>query len=438
MFFTDPARVHPLIQRGDGVYLYDVAGKRYIDGTAGIAVVNVGHGRAEVAQAMKEQAESVAYAAPNIFSNIPAEALASRLGQLTPGDLKYFHFVSGGSEAVEVAMKLARQYFYDQGYLDRYVVLSRKISYHGATMGALSISGYEGRTRKFKPLLLEYPKVEPCYCYRCPFGLEYPGCGVKCAHDLDTVIREVGPGRVSAFIAEPVVGAAGGALVPPPEYFPLIREICDRWGILFIADEVMTGFGRTGKYFAVEHWDAVPDMMTVAKGLSSGYSPMGAVMIGQKLASAFQENPFEHVLTFGAHPVGAAAASAVLGIMERENLASRAASVGGHLLAEMERLLENPMVGDVRGLGLMAGIELVMDKAKRTPFPKDLKVSQRLSRACLDRGLTIYPGSGTAGGAGDHFLLCPPLIMKESEASEVVDILEDATLNVYQEVSSLL
>jgi adenosylmethionine-8-amino-7-oxononanoate aminotransferase len=345
--------------------------------------------------------------------------------------------VSGGSEAVETAIKLARQAHLENGQMQRYLVIARRQSYHGATLGALSATGMGPRRAPYLPLLLDFPHIAPAYCYRCPFDREYPGCDLACAHELEEAILRAGPERVSAFIAEPVVGSACGATVPPPEYFPLIREICSRYGVLFIADEVITGFGRTGRHFGITHWDAVPDMMVVAKGLSGGYAPLGAVVASERIRHVFDESDtaFEHIFTYAANPLSAATALAVLGIYVREGLASRAARMGELLFQKAEALGDHPIVGDVRGLGLLLGIELVMDKKTKRPFPPEVRASRRLAAKALARGLVIYPGGGSIDGAqGDHFLICPPLVIREPEIDDLVGMLDEALAELEQEL----
>ncbi|MDX2414450.1 MAG: aminotransferase class III-fold pyridoxal phosphate-dependent enzyme, partial [Desulfobacterales bacterium] len=272
LFTLDPTRNYPRLVRGEGVYVYDDQGKQYLDAIAGIGVVSIGYGRERVANAIASQAARLPYVAPNIFCNEPADRLADYIALLLPGDIKSIHFTSGGSEAVEAAIKIGRQYYYERGLKSKHLVISRWTSYHGATLGALSATGMHGRRKKFAPYLCDWPHISPAYCYRCPFGKAYPGCELPCARELERTIDQVGADKVMAFIAEPIVGAAGAALVPPPEYWPVVRDICNRHDILLIADEVITGFGRTGKPFAVNHWDVVPDMITMAKGLSGGYS----------------------------------------------------------------------------------------------------------------------------------------------------------------------
>ena len=428
VFPLNPAREYPTLVRGEGIFVYDQDGNEYIDAIAGIAVTLLGHGEPRVAKAIGEQAETLTYCISNIFSNEPAETLSQRLGTLTPSTLQHFLFTSGGSEATEVAIKLARQYYLARGQ-DRHLVIGRWQSYHGATLGALSATGHRGRRAKFQPLLLGFPHIEPNYCYRCPFGKTFPDCEMECAWALETAIQEAGPERVAAFIAEPVVGAAAGATVPPPEYFPIIREICDRYDVLFIADEVITGFGRTGKTFGIEHWSVTPDVMTMAKGMSGGYAPLGAVAVSDRVWSVFSEQqvPFDHIFTYAANPLSAAVGSTVLDIVVEDDLVNRAANQGEYLFEQAERLRRHALIGDIRGRGLLLGVELVADRETTEPFPPEVGASARLAAHCFERGLVIYPGSGCVDGVrGDHFLLCPPLVVTEAQIDRIIELLDQA------------
>jgi adenosylmethionine-8-amino-7-oxononanoate aminotransferase len=429
IFPLDYARDYPVLVRGEGSWVWDERGKRYLDAVAGMGVVTVGHGSRRVAEAVGHQASTLAFCISNIFSNERAAALAAKLGRLTPGDLNHFQFTSGGSEATEVAIKLARQYHLERGRDGKHLVIARWQSYHGATLGALSATGMPGRRRRFEPLLLDFPHIAPNYCYRCPFGESYPSCGMACALDLEQAIRRAGPDRVAAFIAEPVVGAAAGATVPPPEYFPIVREICDRHDVLFIADEVITGVGRTGRNFGIEHWGVVPDLMTMAKGLSGGYAPLGAVAISDRIADVFRSRrvAFDHILTYAANPLAAAAACEVLDIVVEECLVERAARLSEPFFARGRRLLAHPIVGDVRGLGLLMGVELVRDPKTKAPFPPEQKVAALVAGEALRRGLVLYPGTGTADGtAGDHFLICPPLTIEEAHLDLLFELLDES------------
>ncbi len=414
----------PLIERAEGVRLWDVDGKEYIDATSGaIAVISVGHGRQEVVDAMAEQGRKFSYVQGGRFRHEVADELATELARFTPGDLNRAIFVSGGSEANETAIKLARAYQLIKGNLDRHLVLSRERSYHGNTLGALAVSGYDQRRAPYEPLLLNIPKVCEVNYYRDDSGLSYEEYGRVCADDLERAIQEAGPRRVSAFIAEPIVGAAGAATTPPAGYFERIREICDAYDILFIADEVITGLGKTGRNFGIDHWGVAPDIIVTAKGLAGGYAPLGAVLVSERVEQVFKdaEQPFMHGYTYMSHPVSCAAGLAVLRIIEREGLIQNAAERGGLLFEQLEHLkAEHPLIGDIRGKGLLAGIELVRDRDTKEPLDPELGVSLRLVQAALDHGITVYPCQ-TGPGHSDQFLVSPPLVSTPDDIEEIVN-----------------
>jgi adenosylmethionine-8-amino-7-oxononanoate aminotransferase len=422
LFTLDPRRIYPVLTRGEGVHVWDAEGNRYLDAIAGIATVTLGYGRTEVVEALASQAARLPFAASNIFANEPVIELARAVAEVAPGDLDWVHFTSGGSEAIEVAIKMARQYHVERGQPKRHLVIGRQTSYHGATIAGLSVAGAQLRRRKYEPLLMAAPHIPAAYCYRCPWGLEYPGCGLPCASDLERTIATLGEENVAAFIVEPIVASVGGAIPPRPEYFPEIREICDRHGVLLIVDEVVTGFGRTGKAFAVDHWNVVPDLMVVGKGLSGGYAPLGAVVARRKIHQAFVDTgaPFEHIFTYGGNPISAAAGLVVLDIWAREQLTESVASLAGEFAAALEGFRAFEFVGDVRSVGFMAGIEFVADRATREPFPADLRFGSVVRDACLHAGVITYPGSGMADGTrGDIISLYPPLTFTRADIDDM-------------------
>jgi adenosylmethionine-8-amino-7-oxononanoate aminotransferase len=415
--------------RGEGCYLYDADGRRYLDGAAGFVVANLGHGNAEIADVMGQQARTLALAPFSIFVNEPALRLAARLARYTPGDLDHAVFTSGGSEAVEVAVKLARQYWIEAGQPSKYKIVGRWQSYHGNTLGTLSIGGNRPRRKPYAPLLVDLPKIPERYPCRCPPDVPTAEWGWRGADALEATILAEGPDTVAAFIAEPVVGATLGSAPAPPGYFQRIRQICDRYGVLFIADEVMTGFGRTGRRFGIEHWDVVPDLMAVAKGITAGYAPLGAAICSARIYATFRggSGQFVNLFTYGANPLCCAVGDVVLRLTEEQDLAGRAERVGAHLRGRLEPLIDSPLVGDVRGLGLMLGLEFVQDKATKTPFPPAARVAARVADAALQRGLFVYPGSGTLDGErGDHLMVAPPLIITEAECDELATTLTAA------------
>ncbi|MGB8540068.1 MAG: aspartate aminotransferase family protein [Candidatus Acidiferrales bacterium] len=411
---------YPQATRGEGCFVYTDDGRRFLDASGGAAVVTIGHGVKEVAQAMADQASRLAYVHSSQFHTEVAEKLAQRILALAPEGMRArgrVYFTSGGSEATETALKLARQYWLECGESKRFRVISRLQSYHGSTLGALSVSGNVRRREPFAPMLPEWGHIPPCYCYRCPYGLRYPECNVGCADELNRMLERDGSGNVAAFIFEPVVGATLGAVPPPDGYVQRIAEICRRHGILLIADEVMTGMGRTGKPFAVEHWGATPDMILVGKGIASGYAPLGAVIVTGHIAETISKGSgtFLHGFTYNAHPVATAAGNAVLDYIERENLFARVDLVGREMPAALEPLKRFSVVGDVRGMGLLWGIEFVQDAKTREPFPHDARIASRIQDDLLEDEIMTYPIQGCVDGMrGDHILLAPPFTITSS------------------------
>jgi adenosylmethionine-8-amino-7-oxononanoate aminotransferase len=431
VLYRDLQRAYPTIVRGEGVYLWDDRGKRYLDGSGGAsAVTSIGHGVKEIADAMADQARKVAFVPMHMFTSEPLPALAAAVAAFAPGDLNKVWFVSGGSEATENAAKLARQYWLEKGRPQKSIVLGRWQSFHGNLFGSMAFGGHTIRRRKYVPMLQESSHLPPMYCYRCHFKQTYPSCDTYCADYLERLIRMQGAEHVAAFIAEPVVGATLGAVPPVPEYFPKIREICDRYEVLFIADEVMTGFGRTGANFGVDHWGVVPDMIATAKGISGGYIPLGAVIVRDPIVAAFEQNRSNFVggHTYSGHPVAAAVGLAVLRYIQEHGLVQNAREVGAYLLDGLRRLqARHPIVGDVRGLGLMVGLEFVADRKTRAPFPPEREIARAIAVEALERGLVSYPGTGSVDGVmGDHMKFTPPLILSREQADELVTLLDAA------------
>ena len=414
-----------MLDRADGVYVWDVAGNRYLDAIAGIAVTNIGYGRTEVAEAIAAQAARLPFAIGNIFANEPAIRLAGVVADLTPGDLDWVHFCTGGSEAVEIALKIARQYHVERGEPQRDHYISRWTSYHGATLGGLSVGGSVLRRRKYEPVLLaNTPHIRAPYEYRCPWPQSHPRCGAAAAGELEEAIQRAGPERVAAFIAEPVVASVGGAIQPQADYFGRIREICDRYDVLFIVDEVVTGFGRTGVNFAIEHYGVVPDILVMGKGISGGYAPLAAVAVRDHVRDVFadQHVPFEHIFTFGGNPVSAAAGLAVLDIWQRERLVENAVRLAPAFAAALQPLWDFPFVGDIRTIGFMAGIEFVADRATKEPLPPGRRAAATIREAGLRNGIVTYPGTGMADGTrGDIISLYPPLTFSQDDLDEMRD-----------------
>lgn len=430
VFYRRATHPHPVIERGEGVYLYDTEGRRYMDGSGGAIVVNIGHGVREVAQAMAEQAAQAAYAHGTMFTSRPLEEYARALAEITPlPDARFFPMCSG-SEAVETAIKLARQVQVERGQASRHLTIARWQSYHGATLGALAMTGKPNMRRLFQPMLPQTPHIPPPYCYRCPYGQTHPGCGIRCAEALAVEIKQVGAENAAAFIAESISGATLGAVVPPPEYWPRIRQICDEYGLLMIVDEVMAGFGRTGRLFGFQHWDVVPDVVTMGKGTTGGYYPLSITAVRGEWADVILNGSgnFVHGGTFSHHAVGAATGLATLRYLQEHDLVAAAARKGTLLGQKLRAALEGlPSVGDVRGIGLMWGVEFVADRASKAPFPPQMHFARRVADVAFGRGLIVYPGSGCVDGvSGDLVMLGPPLIITEEQMDEMVALLSGA------------
>jgi hypothetical protein len=427
---------YPRAVRGEGCFIYTDDGRRFLDASGGAAVVTIGHGVESVARAMAEQASRLAYVHSSQFHSAVVEKLASRILKVAPREMQNggrVFFTSGGSEATETALKMARQYWIERGEKKRFRVISRKQSYHGSTLGALSVSGNVRRRERFAPMLPDWGHLAPCYCYRCPFGLRYPECNVECADALDRLLTAEGAQDVAAFIFEPVVGATLGAVAPPAGYVQRIAEICKRHGILLIADEVMTGMGRTGKPFAVEYEGVSPDMILVGKGIASGYAPLGAVIASGEVAGAiaYGSATFLHGFTYSGHPVAVAAANAVLDFIEREQLFERVEPVGRELRDALEGLRKYSVVGDVRGKGLLLAIEFVSDAATHEPFPADAHIATRIQADAMEAGVMTYPIQGCVDGTrGDHILIAPPYTINSQLIGMLVEGVERAVADL--------
>ncbi len=421
----------PVAVAGQGVYLTDASGRQYLDACGGAAVSCLGHGHPAVAAAMHAQIDRLAYTHTSFFTTPPAEALADQLARTAPAGMDQVYFVSGGSEAIEAALKMARQYFVEIGEPERSVFLARRQSYHGNTLGALAVGGNQSRRRLFAPLLIDVRHVAPCYAYRDLRPGETPEAyGARLADELDTTIAACGPRRVIAFVAETVGGATSGALTPVPGYLAKVREVCNRHGVLLILDEVMCGMGRTGTLHACEQEGVVPDLLTVAKGLGGGYQPIGAVLVQRRMVDAMAAGSgfFQHGHTYLGHPVACAAALAVQLVIERDGLLANVRARGESLAARLaRRFADHPHVGDIRGRGLLQAVELVRDKETKAPFDPAHALHARIKREGMARGLMTYPMGGTIDGhVGDHILLAPPFIVEESHLDVIVDRLHGA------------
>jgi len=439
VFRNDLNKEYPVVEKGEGVYLYDKEGKRYLDGAGGMVVVGIGHGVKEIAQAMEKQAEEVAFTSRLRFSSAPAEELAEKLCGATRGEFEKVYYATSGSEATEISVKLARKYHIDNGEPSRFKVISRWGSYHGATTGALSWSGHVQRRRDYIPYLHDSTHIAPAYCYRCWFGQEPKSCNLECAEALEHEILYQGPENISAFIAEPIVGSTLAVVAPRENYFQKIREICDRYGVLLILDEVMTGFGRTGRFFAYEHFNMIPDIIAIGKGLTSGYFPMAGVMTTLKVweTIAQKSGSFVSGHTYSATPLGCAVGNKTFDYLIEHNLIERSAKMGKILLNALETLKQHPTVGDVRGKGLMVGIEFVKDKETKETIDKKIAFSSQISKEATKRGLLVSAGVGCADGQnGDSIHLGPPFIITEEQINDLVNILDNAIFEVESKLNS--
>lgn len=419
-----------IIVSGKGCLVWDIEGREYIDGLAGIYTTQVGLGRKEIYDAMYAQAEKLAFYPPfQYYATVPFIELSKKLSEIAPGSLSRVFLTNGGSESNETALKMIRQYHYNKGFPSKYKFIARRGSFHGDTFGALSAHGLTAYRQKFGPLVPGFRHVAPPYCYRCSFGQTYGRCDFECVKAVEEMIIFEGPETMAGFIGEPIQNALGD-VVPPKEYWPRIREICDKYGLLLIMDEVCTGFGRTGKWFGCEHWDIVPDILVVAKGMSSGYQPIGAAIVTKEVGDAFYgeaDKAFMGGYTFGGHPITCAAALANIEIMEKESLVARAKEMGDYLFGELEGFKEHKVVGDIRGLGLQIGIELVKDKASKEKFPPEERVGIRIRDRAFELGLMIRERYDTLG-------LAPPLILTKEEADRILEILDRAISDIEAEL----
>ena len=421
----------PVAVGGKGVELFDENGKSYIDASGGAAVSCLGHGHPDVLAALHKQLDALAYAHTGFFTTDVAEKLADRLIADAPPGLDHVYLVSGGSEAIEAALKMARQYFVEKGESQRRHIIARRQSYHGNTLGALATGGNEWRRAQFKPLLIETHHIDPCYAYRLrQEGESDEAYAARAAQALEDKILELGADQVIAFVAETVVGATAGAVPPVADYFKRIRAICDRYGVLLILDEVMCGMGRTGTLHACEQDGIAPDLMTIAKGLGGGYQPIGAVLLSKSIFEAFAKGSgfFQHGHTYMGHPMAAAAGLAVQEVIARDGLLANVGAMGAYLQRRLEeRFANHAHVGDIRGRGLFRGVELVSDRSSKEPFDPARKLHALVKRQAMARGLMVYPMGGTIDGVrGDHVLLAPPFIVNEGHVDAIVERLSDS------------
>ncbi|MFK7890906.1 MAG: aspartate aminotransferase family protein [Granulosicoccus sp.] len=412
--------------RAEGIYLWDDTGKQYLDGSSGPMTCNIGHGNAVVLAAMHEQMQSATFGMRLHFETSPAESLATRLAQIAPGKLDQVFFTSGGSEAVESAMKLARAHALATGEAQRWKVISRYPAYHGCTLGALAVTGYSPMTAPFDPMMVQMPKVPAPRAYLDGLDIDNPATGCHYADMLEQKILDEGPETVLAFLVEPVGGASTGALVPPAGYMRKIRDICNRYGVLLIHDEVISGGGRTGRFFSGDHWDVTPDLITLSKGFGAGYMPLGAVIMHADLADrVIDASNYLHGFTYGGNPLGCAAGLAVLDEIENRQMMANAVTMGSELRSRLEGLMQRyEIIGDVRGMGLLQAFELVSDRKTMAPLPKELNAYDRLVEIAYANGLIIYARRSRGGVNGDHFLVAPPMIITIAQIDEIMEKLE--------------
>jgi adenosylmethionine-8-amino-7-oxononanoate aminotransferase len=424
VFYRKLSRTYPLVVRGEGAWLVDVEGRRYLDASGGAFVANLGHGVREIGEAMAEQASRIAYVNGTAFTTEPVEALARELARLLPAPLDKLYFLSSGSEAVEAALKLARQHWVEVGRPSKHKIVALSPAYHGNTLLALSASAREHYKTYYREWLVDVHRVPAPYAYRCECrGAAGAACPVCDGTVLDAALDALGPDRVAAFIAEPIGGSSTGHSVPRPDYFRRVREICDRRDVLFIADEVLVGAGRTGTWWAVEPFGVVPDIMVLGKGITGGYAPLSAVAASRRVVDPIAKGSgaLLHAQTFSHHPVLAAAGLAAVRHVERHGLVERCSRMGDLLHARLQALRALPHVGDVRGRGLLAGVELVQDVETRAPFPRKVRFAERLAEAALEAGLMTWTNVGQANGVdGDLCCLAPPFVVDEGEIEELV------------------
>lgn len=414
-WYKEPGRLKVLV-KGEGVRVTDIEGKTYIDGAAGWQFGLVGHGRTEIGEAIRDQATKLAIVAPE-FANIPAIRLAEKLAEVTPGNLTKVSFANSGSEAVETAMKIAKQYHVLNGEPRRHKIITRRGSYHGITWGCMSLLGvYRGFVSYFEPTMPQAIRVFPPNCYRCDFELSYPDCNLQCAREIERVIVNEGPESISAVVGD-TVSHSNGVAVPPPEYWPMVRSICDKYGVLLINDEVICGFGRTGKWFGCEHWDYLPDIIAFAKGITSGYIPCGGAITTPTIAATVESGSdigLVNFPTWGGNPVSAAGALANIGIIEREKLVENSAKMGKYLLEGFkDRLYRHPIVGDIRGIGLMIGVEMVADRKTKAFFSPEVNFVDRAYKKFEDHGMLARDFEST-------IILTPPLCLTKDDADEII------------------
>ena len=429
----------PLVDRAEGIRLWDTDGKEYIDACSGAVITNIGYGQVDINEVIQEQAQKTFFAYRLHFENQPALDYSKALVAHSAQHLNRVFFVSGGSEAVESAIKLCRQYFYDNNQGSRHIFISRVPSYHGCTIGTLALTAYAPLEAPYRPLMKSYPKIPAPYCYRCVYNLSYPDCDIECARALEKTILAQGPENVAGFVAEPIGGASTGALVPPEGYFDIIQATCSKYGVMLILDEVMTGFGRTGRLFGYEHWNVEADIVALSKGMASGYFPLGAIIAKQSIVdTVLDSGGFKHGHTYAGNPMACAVGLKVLNYILEQDLCTNSRRMGTRLKNGLEAIARKiPIIGQVRGKGLLLGVELVRDPDTKEPYPIDVNAGQLLTDIAFENGLIIYPRRSINGMSGDHVLVAPPLIISESEVDEILAMFENALEQTVKQIKAL-
>ncbi len=426
-----------LAERGEGIFIYDENGKKYLDGSCGAMTAGLGHNNQKIINAIKNQLDNLSFVYRSQFSSKPLEDLCRAIGEIAPGDLEYVSLANSGSEAAELAMKLAYSYWTAKGRPEKTKIISRWASYHGSTMGALSMSGNPGRRKEYVPYMSDYPVLELPFCYRCPYEKSYPECGLFCAEYLNKVINRVGKDNISAVICEPITGASGAGITPPDDYFPRIQSICNENEILFIMDEVITGFGRTGKFFASEHWSLQPDIIVFGKGITGGYFPLSGIIARKSIYDTLEEKSMKFGTghTYGGNPLASACGLATIEYLKEEDIPGKAKEMGkileDGLLEIMERISS---IGDVRGKGLLFGMEFINhapDGGDKKIFRPEDGITAKIVQRCFENGLIVYPSAGFIDGVhGDSILISPPMIITEEEIELLLNLLEKSIAEI--------
>ncbi|TCZ76308.1 aminotransferase class III-fold pyridoxal phosphate-dependent enzyme [Paenibacillus albiflavus] len=445
IFHRDFSKKYPVIDYGKGVYLFDTDSKKYLDASSGAVAANLGHGIEAIADAMAEQAKKAAFVHTLRFETQVQYELAREISDMAPDPLRYVYFTSGGSEANESALKLARQYHRDRGNKEKYLNIGRWQSYHGNTMGSLSVGGDVKRRQPYTPSLIKTDHVYSPYCHRCPYHQNEEHCGrseqLHCVGELERLIIETGPEFISSFICEPIVGSQQGAVVPPEDYLKQVRALCDRYDILMIVDEVMTGFGRTGTHFAIEQFGAIPDILTFGKGVSGGYAPLAGMIVSEHVVESLKRNgqgKFIHGFTFSGHPVSVAAGLAAVRYYKDQRVLDNCRKQGEYLVQALQVLqARHRSIGQIRGRGLLVGFELMKDRDQDVFYPPEYGASELLNQQAMKLGAIFYPGAGTIDGKqGDHLLIGPPLTITSDEMNEVIHIL-DLALTEFEQLDQV-